>query len=83
MRFWAPSLNWALVAEGKIDGIVIFDNEAEDLYPGILLVQEAGGVVCDFDGKNFDGEARRTSVIGCHPDSRDSILALVQSGLRI
>ncbi len=81
LRFWAPVLNWALIAEGQIDGMVVFDNEAEDLYPGILLLQEAGGLVMDFEGKPFSGKRERASLIGCHPARGDAILKIVRDFL--
>ncbi|MBP1964698.1 inositol monophosphatase family protein [Paenibacillus aceris] len=50
LRMWAPSLTWAMLARGDLHGIVLYNSEGEDLYAGLLLAQEAGVKVTDFDG---------------------------------
>jgi myo-inositol-1(or 4)-monophosphatase len=50
MRLWAPTLQWCMLAKGDIDGIVLYNSKGDDLYSGILMVKEAGGVVVDFEG---------------------------------
>lgn len=55
MRLWAPTLQWGMLAKGDIDGIVLFNSEGDDLYAGVLMVKEAGGVVVDFEGRDFIG----------------------------
>lgn len=53
IRLWAPTLQWCLLAKGEIDGMVLYNSEGEDLYSGILMVKEAGGVVVDFNGRHL------------------------------
>lgn len=55
LRLWAPSLLWCALAKGDIDGIVLYNSEGDDLYAGILMVKEAGGIVIDFEGNPFEG----------------------------
>lgn len=50
MRLWAPSLVWAMLARGDLHGVVLYNSEGEDLYAGLLLAQEAGVKVTDFQG---------------------------------
>ncbi|MDR6554354.1 inositol monophosphatase [Paenibacillus qinlingensis] len=50
MRVWAPSIVWAMLARGDLHGVVLYNSEGEDLYAGLLLAQEAGVTVTDFDG---------------------------------
>lgn len=45
LRLWAPTLQWCMLAKGDIDGIVLYNSEGDDLYSGILMVKEAGGLL--------------------------------------
>ncbi|MDG0793979.1 inositol monophosphatase [Cohnella ginsengisoli] len=81
MRLWAPTLQWCLLAKGDIDGIVLYNSEGDDLYSGILMVKEAGGIVVDFEGRPFTGMQAEPYLIACHPDNRDELLRTVRAGL--
>jgi len=39
------------VASGRLDGFLMFEGDPWDLAAGVLLTEEAGGKVTDFDGK--------------------------------
>jgi myo-inositol-1(or 4)-monophosphatase len=82
MRLWAPTLQWCMLAKGDLDGIVLFNSEGDDLYSGILMVKEAGGIIIDFDGNTFEGMNSEPYLIACHPDYRDYFLNVVNEGLR-
>jgi myo-inositol-1(or 4)-monophosphatase len=82
IRLWAPSLQWCMLAKGDLDGIVLFNSEGDDLYAGILMVKEAGGLVMDFDGNLFEGMDREPYLIACHPEHKDDFLEVVHEGLR-
>jgi myo-inositol-1(or 4)-monophosphatase len=81
MRLWAPTLQWCMLAKGDIDGIVLFNSEGDDLYSGILMVKEAGGIVIDFDGNMFEGMNDEPYLIACHPAHKDYFLGVVKEGL--
>ncbi|TFD94564.1 inositol monophosphatase [Jeotgalibacillus sp. R-1-5s-1] len=82
LRTWAPTLCWALLAKGEIDGVVLYNSEGEDLYSGLLMVREAGALVFDFDGNEFTGIKSDTPYfIACHPENRGYFLGLVREGL--
>ncbi|SDE44135.1 myo-inositol-1(or 4)-monophosphatase [Paenibacillus sp. UNCCL117] len=81
MRLWAPTLQWCMLAKGNIDGIILFNSEGDDLYSGVLMVKEAGGVVVDFDGKPFIGMCDEPYLIACHKEHQDDILRVVREGL--
>lgn len=49
-RAGAATLDLAYVACGRLDGFWEFGLQIWDIAAGILLVKEAGGIVCDFDG---------------------------------
>ena len=51
-RAGAAALDLAYVAAGRLDGFWEFELQPWDIAAGALLVQEAGGMVSDFDGGN-------------------------------
>ncbi|MFD2611794.1 inositol monophosphatase family protein [Paenibacillus gansuensis] len=81
LRLWAPSLAWCLTAKGTLDGIVLYNSEGDDLYAGVLMVKEAGGIVMDFEGNEFSGMSKEPYLIACHPDHKELMLQLVRNGL--
>lgn len=81
MRLWAPALQWCMLAKGDIDGIVLYNSEGDDLYSGVLMVIEAGGVVIDFDGNPFTGMSEEPYLIACHPDNKDELIKVVKEGM--
>ncbi|MDF2963098.1 MAG: inositol monophosphatase [Paenibacillus sp.] len=81
MRLWAPTLQWSMLARGQLDGIVLYNSEGDDLYSGLLLVQEAGGIILDFAGNPFVGMNAEPYIIACPPDRKEAMLKLVNEGL--
>ncbi|SEO93666.1 inositol monophosphatase family protein [Paenibacillus sp. OV219] len=81
LRLWAPTLLWCMLAKGNLDGIVLYNSEGDDLYSGLLMVKEAGGVIVDFDGNSFTGMKDEPYLIACHPDHKDQLLEVVRAGL--
>lgn len=53
-HFGAAALDLAYIAAGRLDGIFFEDLAWWDVAAGMLLVQEAGGIVTDFEGKPID-----------------------------
>lgn len=47
---WAPSMEWTLLAQGKIDALVSLGSGVYDRLAGELIAKEAGGIVTDFQG---------------------------------
>lgn len=56
---WAPAVDWCLLADGGIDGIVIVDSEVWDQVGGVLMAQEAGAIITDFAGRSVAPDAPR------------------------
>lgn len=83
MRLWAPTLQWCMLAKGDLDGIILYNSEGDDLYSGILMVKEAGGIVIDFEGNEFrqTDSSKAPYFIACHPEHKDHFLKLVNDGL--
>jgi len=83
MRLWAPTIQWCMLARGDIDGIVLYNSEGDDLYSGILMVKEAGGIVIDFQGNEFTGMSSEPYLIACHPDHKNHFVQMVKEGLEM
>lgn len=81
MRLWAPTLQWSMLARGDLDAIIVYDSEGEDLYSGILLVQEAGYIVMDYEGKLFNGVNNKPFLIACLPANKSYFIEMVKNGL--
>jgi myo-inositol-1(or 4)-monophosphatase len=79
---WAPTIQWCMLAKGDIDGIVLFNSEGDDLYSGILMVKEAGGIVIDFEGNPFNEMCEEPYLIACHLEHKDFFLSVVREGLK-
>ncbi|MOA26286.1 Inositol monophosphatase family protein [compost metagenome] len=82
MRLWAPTLQWCMLARGDLDGIIVYNSEGEDLYSGILMVMEAGGIVIDFEGNPFIGMCSQPYLIACRDIHKDYYVNLVRGGLK-
>lgn len=83
MRLWAPTLQWCMLAKGDMDGIVLYNSEGDDLYAGILMVIEAGGIVIDFNGNPFTGMSEEPYILACHPDHKDELIKVVKEGMEL
>jgi myo-inositol-1(or 4)-monophosphatase len=70
-----------MLAKGDLDGIILYNSEGDDLYSGILMVKEAGGVVIDFEGNPFTGMNEEPYLIACHPDNKEYFLSMINKGL--
>lgn len=53
-RTGSAALNLCYVAAGRFDAFWAMSTKAWDVAAGVLLVQEAGGVVTDIEGQTFD-----------------------------
>ena len=57
-RAGSAALDLANVASGRYDGFWEFNLNSWDTSAGVLLVQEAGGIVTRFDGSDFNIDSR-------------------------
>lgn len=52
---WSPALDWCLVASGKADLLIAIADTPISPDAGTLILEEAGGRITDFSGKEFVG----------------------------
>jgi myo-inositol-1(or 4)-monophosphatase len=53
-RTGSTALNLAYVAAGRFDGYWAFDNHVWDVAAAVVLVREAGGIITNVDGSDYD-----------------------------
>jgi myo-inositol-1(or 4)-monophosphatase len=53
-RTGSTALNMAYVAAGRFDAYYAFDNHVWDVAAATVLVREAGGLVTNIDGTEYD-----------------------------
>ena len=75
-NFGAAALQLAHVADGRLDGYVEFELSSWDAMAGLLLVEEAGGRVAPFPGR--DGLTVRAPVVAATAGIAAPLSALVQ-----
>ncbi len=70
---WAPSLDWCMLATGKIDALVSLSDAQLWIDPGMLagafLFRESGGLISDLNGDVITDIARLTSVVAASSSS--------------
>jgi myo-inositol-1(or 4)-monophosphatase len=71
-RAGAAAVDLAFVAAGRVDGYWERGLAPWDLAAGVVLVEQAGGVVCAYDGAPLDMAAGR--VIACAPNLRQPLI---------
>jgi myo-inositol-1(or 4)-monophosphatase len=81
MRLWAPTLQWTMLARGVLDAIIVYNSEGEDLYSGILMMKEAGGIIIDYDGRPFSGMNKQPYLIACRPEHQSYFINMIKDGL--
>ncbi|MBX5435680.1 MAG: inositol monophosphatase [Alicyclobacillaceae bacterium] len=75
----SAALHLAYVAAGRLDGFWEYDLNAWDLAAGVLLVEEAGGIVRGLaDGRPYTLTMRDVVVSG-HPRVADAIIEALQA----
>nr|WP_241236431.1 inositol monophosphatase family protein [Brevibacillus marinus] len=53
LRTIAPALDWCLLANGWIDYIILQRSSVLDVAAGILIAQEAGATITDWQGRPY------------------------------
>lgn len=85
IRVWAPTISWALLARGSLHGVVLYNSMGEDLYAGLLLAQEAGVKVTDFEGETVESQANmqlKPYIVAALPEYHGQLLQAVQEAYK-
>lgn len=77
-RFSYDCYPYALLAMGHIDLVVDFDLQPYDYLTVSLLVQEAGGVMTDWQGRSLGMDANVATVAAATPELHAAALALLR-----
>jgi myo-inositol-1(or 4)-monophosphatase len=75
----SAALDFAWLAHGRLDALVILSNQPWDMAAGSILAREAGAAVVDKDGSNHTPKSSAT--IAANPLLLEPLLTLVQSVL--
>jgi myo-inositol-1(or 4)-monophosphatase len=78
-RAGAATLDLAYVAAGRLDGFWEMGLQPWDIAAGSLLVQEAGGLVADFDGGN--DWLKSGNIVAANPKCLKAMLQLIRPRL--
>ncbi|HMV71444.1 MAG TPA: inositol monophosphatase family protein [Pseudomonadales bacterium] len=78
-RAGAATLDLAYVAAGRLDGFWEIGLQPWDIAAGALLVQEAGGLVSDFDGGNNWMDSGR--IVAANPKCLKAMLQVIRPAL--
>ena len=49
----SSAINFSLIASNRADALMLINQSKWDLFPGLLLVQEAGALICNSKGNSF------------------------------
>lgn len=60
---WSPALDFCLLASGKIEAMINYDNEIYDYMPGKLIAREAGAMITDFKGEKDLDDKNNTFLV--------------------
>jgi myo-inositol-1(or 4)-monophosphatase len=78
-RTGSAALNLCYVAAGRFDAFWALSTKAWDVAAGILLVEEAGGVVSGLDGEPLDLKTGPHPVATATPELHEQFLRLLQT----
>ena len=79
LQLWAPSVDWALLADGRTGAVVAYENELEDLLGGILMAAEAGAVVTDFAGNDVSDLSSASRLVVAAPGISRQVTAALSA----
>ena len=78
-RAGSAALDLAYIAAGRLDGFWEFGLKQWDMAAGVLLIQEAGGIVSDLEGSDKYFEAG--NIVAANPKLHQTMLTLIRPHL--
>jgi myo-inositol-1(or 4)-monophosphatase len=76
LDMWSPALDWCLVANGKVDSVVNISNRPIQPDAGILILEEAGGKITDFENRVFNDD-NNGLIVGSNSLLHEQLLQLI------
>lgn len=73
-RLGSAAIVMSYIAAGRLDGYIQAGISAWDCAAGVLLVQEAGGRITDFQGRKLDILAQNLEMVAANPTVHDLLL---------
>ncbi len=73
---WSPALDWCLVASGKVNSVVSISHRPIKPDAGILILEEAGGKITDFQNRAFNDD-NNGHIVGSNALLHDQLLQLI------
>jgi myo-inositol-1(or 4)-monophosphatase len=77
----SAAIDLAWLASGKTDINVTLSNRPWDVGAGVIIAQEAGGVVMDLDGSPYS--LKSTATLTVTPALRDPLMQLIREAARV
>lgn len=79
-RLGSAATDLSYVAAGRFDAFYEYSLQSYDVAAGSFIVKQAGGFVCDFDGK--DNYIFGKEIVACNPLLKDEFSGLVKKYLK-
>ena len=70
----SASQTMAWVAQGKLNAYFSWDLNAWDIAAGVVIVEESGGFVSNFDGSKADISSRDMIITSCPNNGEEDVL---------
>ena len=74
---WCAALATSFIACRRVDGVFFRGQKSWDMMAACLIVEEAGGVVTDFNGKKWDENSEST--VAANPILHEKIMNLLRN----
>lgn len=79
---WCPTLDYCLLASGKVECLINNDDDIQESSIGRLLIQEAGGLIVDFHGQDKVKPNYKKFIAANNHETIDQIMPLIKSSVR-
>jgi myo-inositol-1(or 4)-monophosphatase len=76
LRMGSAALNMAYVAAGRFDGFMESASFPWDVAAGVILVEEAGGTVTNYDGSHY--QLKKPGILATNGDIHSELLAVIK-----
>jgi len=78
LNTWSATLDFCLLASGRIEGMVNNGTELHDYAAGLLIAREAGAVITDFSGQPIKNDRMNKFVVSNNTFIHQELLEIVK-----